>query len=147
MVPHRLPSVKAVHYRTAIDAKLMEKTGLDEFTIRRVRKLFMLRFARLSFGERRLLSESGICVRFAAMNALLRQDLPRDAWAAWLAYLEHPERDITDMALGEYPISPYLVRVYSALFGIKVDFLLLGSTPMADKVGANIDVWPLTITR
>lgn len=147
MLPHRWQSEKPVHYRTAIDAKLMEKTGLDEFTLRRVRKLFMLRFARLSYGERRLLAEGGICVRFASLNGLLRRDLPREAWQAWLAYLEHTEQDLDDMARGEYPISPYMVRVYSALFGIKVDFLLLGSTPMVDRIGANIDVWPLTITR
>lgn len=147
MLPHRMQSVRPVHYRTAIDAKLMEKTGLDEFTLRRVRKIFMLRYARLSYGERRWLAENGICVRFAMLNGLLRWAFQQEAWAAWLAYLEHSDQDIDDMALGEYPISPYLVRVYSALFGMKVDFLLLGSAPVADRIGANIDVWPLTVTR
>jgi hypothetical protein len=147
VLPYRLQSLKATHFRTAIDEKLMEKTRLDEFTLRRIRKAFALRFARLSYVERRALSEGGTCVRFGFMYRLLRTEFLPEHWEAWVRYLEHSDRDFDDMVHGEYPISPYIIRVHSALFGIKVDFLMQGAAPAADKTGANIDIWPLTGTR
>lgn len=148
VLPNRMSCGRVPHpTRTAVDAKLMERTGIDEFSLRRVRKEFILRYNRMAFSEKRSLSEGGTCPRFTAMITVLRSLWLPDRWAAWLNYLEHSERDIDEMCRGEYPISPYLIRVFSALFGIKVDFLLLGSTPAVDKVGANIDAWPLTGTR
>lgn len=141
-VPARADRGRSVHHRTAVDAKLMEKTGLDELTLRRVRKTFMLRWQKLPYTEKRILGEGGTCPRFEIMNQVLRQIFSREQWWSWLHYLEHSERDLAEMARGEYPISPYLIRVYSALFGIKIGYLLLGDAPMADPVGANIDVMP-----
>jgi hypothetical protein len=146
VLPHRMTG-RVAHCKTAIDEKLMEKTGLDEFTLRRLRKLFAQRYLQLSYTDKRALSDGGTSQRFAFMTRLLRAELQQEAKEAWLRYLEHSELDIDDMVRGEYPISPYIIRVYSALFGIKVDFLLLGSTPTADKNGTNIDVWPMTGTR
>ena len=133
--------------RTAVDAKLMERTGLDEFTLRRVRRDFMRRVTKLTYADKRALTEGGTCPRFRLMITVLKESWDESSQTAWLRYLEHSEQDIEEMCRGEYPISPYLIRVFSALFGIKVDFLLLGSTPSVDKVGANIDVWPLTGIR
>lgn len=130
-----------------MDTKLMERTGLDEFTLRRLRKEFMVRCNRLPYAEKRALAEGGTCPRFAFMNAVLRDLWTAERWTAWLRYLEHSQQDVDEMCRGDYPISPYMIRVYSALFGIKVDFLLLGTTPCVDKVGANIDVWPMTGIR
>jgi hypothetical protein len=128
--------------RTAVDAKLMERTGLDEFTLRRTRKEFMRRCDRLTYADKRALAEGGTCPRFRFMINLLRESWAAVQWNDWLRYLEHSEQDVEEMCRGEYPISPYLIRVFSALFGIKVDFLLLGTTPSVDRIGANIDVWP-----
>jgi hypothetical protein len=148
VLPQRLGTKRTVHpTRTAVDAKLMERTGLDEFTLRRVRKDFMRRVTRLTYADKRALTEGGTCPRFRLMITVLKESWDESCQAAWLRYLEHSEQDIEEMCRGEYPISPYLIRVFSALFGIKVDFLLLGSTPCVDKVGANIDVWPLTGIR
>lgn len=147
MLPYRWHGIRVAHHRTAIDEKLIEKTGLDECTLRRIRKQFMLQYLQLSFAEKRLMGEGGTTLRFGFMNTLLQNTLQPEAHKAWLTYLEHSELDIADMVRGEYPISPYMIRVYSALFGLKVEFLLLGSTPTADRTGANIDVWPLTGTR
>lgn len=148
MLPQRI-GVKRAHHptRTAVDAKLLERTGLDEFTLRRVRKEFMSRCERLTYADKKALAEGGSVPRFRLMIGVLKDMWDSDRWNAWLKYLEHDDRDIDEMCRGEYPISPYLIRVFSALFGIKVDFLLLGSTPSVDRVGANIDVWPLTGSR
>jgi len=125
----------------------MERTGIDEFTLRRVRKEFMRRCNKMTYADKRALAEGGTIPRFQVMISVLRDLWNWERWNAWLRYLEHTDQDIEEMCRGEYPISPYLVRVFSALFGIKVDYLLLGSTPAVDKVGANIDVWPLSGAR
>jgi len=130
--------------RTAVDSKLMERTGIDEFTLRRLRKEFMLTFNRMTHADKRALAEGGTCSRFTVMISVMRGLWNLERWNTWLAYMEHPQRDVDEMCRGEYPISPYLIRVFSALFGIKVDYLLLGSTPAVDKVGASIEVWPLS---
>jgi hypothetical protein len=122
----------------------MERTGIDEFTLRRLRKEFMFTFNRMTYADKRALAEGGTCPRFTVMISVMRGLWNAERWSAWLKYMEHSQRDVDEMCRGEYPISPYLVRVFSALFGIKVDYLLLGSTPAVDKVGANIEVWPLT---
>lgn len=137
---------KAAHHRTAIDAKLMEKTGLDEVTLRRVRKALMLHFYRLPWGSRSRLLEGGTYPRFSLLNRILQDALPTHLWHLWLKYLEHSEEDIAQMGSGEYPISPYLIRIYSALFGIKIDFLLIGQPPTAEPRGVPIDLWPMTGT-
>lgn len=143
MLSGRVPSPT----RTAVDSKLMERTGLDEFSLRRLRKEFLLTFERMAFAEKKALAEGGTCPRFQVMIGVMRQLWSADRWDSWLEYMEHSQKDVDEMCRGEYPISPYLIRVFSALFGIKVDYLLLGSTPTVDKVGANIDAWPLTGTR
>lgn len=132
------------HHRTLVDAKLMEKSSLSELALRRVRRAFMLQYHESGYLQQRALVVEGICARFNFMNRALAQTFTPDEYAAWLAYLEHSQGDIADMCRGEYPISPYMVRVYSALFGIKIDFLLSGMSPQPDKVGANIDVWPIS---
>lgn len=148
MLPNRMQSGRVPHpTRTAVDHKLMERTGLDEFSLRRLRKEFMVRYNRLSYTEKRALGEGGTYPRFTLMITVMRQLWSAERWADWLQYLEHSQRDVDEMCRGEYPISPYLIRVFSALFGIKIDYLLLGSTPSIDKSGANIDAWPLTGTR
>jgi len=145
VLPSRLQSGRvASPTRTAVDSKLLERTGMDEFTLRRLRKEFMLTFNRMSYAEKRALAEGGTCPRFTVMISVMRGLWDLERWDAWLTFMEHPQRDVDEMCSGEYPISPYLIRVFSALFGIKVDYLLLGSTPVVDKVGANIEVWPLT---
>jgi hypothetical protein len=133
--------------RTAVDAKLVEKTTLDEFSIRRLRKEFITHCGRLTYAEKRVLTEGGTVTRFRMMITTMADAWSEERQEAWLRYLEHTRQDVAEMCAGEYPISPYLVRVFSALFGIKVDFLLLGTTPCVDRHGANIDVWPLTGIR
>lgn len=137
---------KVTHCGTAVDTKLMERTGLDELTLRRVRKALMTRFARLSWGARSRLLEGGTYPRFNFLNLVLTETLAGDVWQVWLKYLEHSEEDLNEMGRGEYPISPYMIRIYSALFGIKVDFLLVGMPPTAEPRGVPIDLWPLTGT-
>jgi len=125
----------------------MERTGIDEFSLRKLRKEFSTHFARLAYAQKLALTEGGTCPRFTFMIDVLRQVWLKKNWEDWLRYLEHSERDIAEMCSGEYPISPYIIRVFSALFGIKVEFLLLGTAPVADREGANIDVWPLAGSR
>lgn len=144
VLPSRIRSGQAVHpTRTAVDEKLMERTGIDEFTLRRLRKEFMTKCARLTYADKRALAEGGTCPRLRYMISVMRDLWDDTRWNVWLRYLEHSQQDVDEMCRGEYPISPYLIRVFSALFGIKVDFLLLGNPPAVDKVGANIDVWPM----
>lgn len=133
--------------RTAVDAKLMERTGIDELSLRRVRKEFLNRIQRLTYLEKRSLAESGTYPRFRLMINALTDLWSEECWAGWLRYLEHTQQDIDEMCRGEYPISPYIIRVFSALFGIKVDFLLLGTSPAVDRIGASIDIWPMQDAR
>ena len=148
MLPSRIHSGRLSHpTRTVVDTKLMERTGIDEFTLRKLRKEFSVHFAKLTYAQKLALTEGGTCPRFTLMIDLLGQVWPQEGWESWLRYLEHSDRDIAEMCSGEYPISPYIIRVFSALFGIKVEFLLLGSAPVADREGASIDVWPLAGSR
>lgn len=148
MLPERIGVKRPAHpTRTAVDAKLMERAGIDEFTLRRVRREFMNRCSKMTYTDKRALAEGGTCPRFRVMISVLKDCFDQELWTAWLRYLEHSDQDIDEMCRGEYPISPYLIRVFSALFGIKVDYLLLGSSPSVDRIGANIDVWPLTGSR
>lgn len=64
-----------------------------------------------------------------------------EVWEAWKRFTEHNERDFAEMCQGEYPISPHMINLHSALFGIRTEFLLLGSIPERDPLGAKIDVW------
>jgi hypothetical protein len=125
----------------------MERTGIDELSLRRVRKEFLARIQKLTYLEKRALAEGGTYPRFSSMVNVLTDDWSEGCWSAWLRYLEHTQQDIDEMCRGEYPISPYIIRVFSALFGIKVDYLLLGTSPAVDKVGASIDVWPMQDAR
>lgn len=145
MFPHRTgPGKKRSSMRTAVDDQLMEITGMDELTLRRLRKAFLLRCSRLPYPQLQAIAEAPAHVRFALMNETLRDVWQEDHWERWLRYLEHTPEDFAEMCRGEYPISPYLMRVFSALFGIKIDFLQLGSMPSADRTVASIAVLPLT---
>lgn len=145
---NRMIGARALHpTRTAVDAKLMERSGLDEMSLRRVRRAFMTVWNRAPYGEKKSLTEGSICVRYRFVTDLLKEVWQAETWRLWLRYLEHNERDIEEMRLGEYPISPYNVRLFSALLGIKVDFLLMGAWPISDHVGPNIDAYPATGTR
>jgi hypothetical protein len=145
VVPQPLKMGRGQHpTRTAVDEKLMERTGIHPWALRRLRHEFTRAWERLSYAQRKGMAEGGTCPRFTWMNGLLRGLWAPEHWASWLSYLEYSEQDLAEMSRGEYPISPYLIRLYSALFGIKVDFLLLGYPPACDRDGANIDVVPLT---
>lgn len=70
-----------------------------------------------------------------------------DVWEAWKRFTQHDDRDFTEMCQGEYPISPHMINLHSALLGIRTEFLLLGSTPERDPVGARIEIWPTVQSR
>jgi len=97
----------------------------------------------MSYLEKHTLSSGGTFPRFRFMHTIMQGVLTDDEQAAWRSYIDHSPRDLDEMCRGEYPIGPYIIRVMSALFGVKVDFLLLGSAPAVDRVGASIDVWPM----
>lgn len=131
---------------TAIDAKLMARTGMDEVNLRRIRRELMDRYGAFPYKSKCLLLEGGTYPRFNFLNLILKETLTEGPWRSWLGYLEHTEQDLAEMGRGEYPISPYLIRLYSALFGIKIDFLLVGHPPTVEPEGVSIDIWPLTGT-
>lgn len=126
--------------RTAIDQRLMAKSGLDEVTLARLRRELQRRYRRLRGGERRQLAEGGIASRFAFLNGLCKGVFLDSTWHLWLRYLEHTDDELAEMGAGKYPVSPYLVRVYSTLFGISVDYLCSGAWPVPDRAGSSIDV-------
>lgn len=142
MLPAALRRRKPAQYRTAIDGELVRRTGLDELSLRRLRRQLDVRYGALSYRERLLLVERGAPERLRFLNEILRECLSAEQWGGWLRYIEHTEKDVAEMERGEYPVSPYLVRLYSALFGIRVDFLLVGHEPAPDPRGVSIDIWP-----
>lgn len=145
MLSNRWPGGGGLHLvRTAVDAKLMERSKLDEISLRRVRRAYRERWHRASLSEKRALIEGSIADRYRFVVDILRSVWQRETWELWLRYLEHTDKDIDEMMAGEYPISPYLVRLYSALLGVKVDFLTMGAWPSGDQMGPNIDAWPAT---
>lgn len=120
----------------------MERSGLDEINLRRARRAFMDRWRTMNLTVKITLRDGSICERYRFVTDLLVEAWSPEVWQCWLRYLEHSEQDIAEMRQGEYPISPYIVRLFSALLGIKVDFLLLGAWPTSDQVGASIDIYP-----
>lgn len=131
-------------WRQNVDQELCDRLQLDKFSLARLRREFWRGYGHLTFTEKRALASGGTCPRFAHMVAILRRVWTPAQWQTWLRYFYHTDRDIDEMCRGEYPISPYIVRVMSALFGIKADFMCLGSAPVADSVGVNIEMWPKT---
>ena len=143
MLSNRLPGGSGLHLvRTAVDAKLMARSGLDELNLRRVRRAYRERWNRASFAEKRGLIDGGITDRYGFVVDVLKSVWQPETWDLWLRYLEHSDRDIDEMIAGEYPISPYIIRLFSALLGVKVDFLTLGAWPSGDLMGPNIDAYP-----
>lgn len=128
--------------RTLVDAKLMARSGLDEVNLRRARRAFRERWRRAPGAEKLRLVEGGTAARFAFVVETLRSAWSPDVWGLWLRYLEHTEAEIDEMVAGEYPISPYMVRLISALLGVKVDFLTAGCWPAGDHLGPDIDACP-----
>lgn len=128
--------------RTRIDGKLMERSGLDEVNLRRARRAFRQRWLGTPPPERRRLSEAGPAARFGLVVDTLRATWSPEVWSLWLRYLEHTDAEIDEMVAGDYPISPYMVRVSSALLGVTVDFLEAGCWPERDYDGHDIDVCP-----
>ncbi len=128
--------------RTLVDAKLMARSGLDEVNLRRARRAFRERWRRAPGAEKLRLVEGGTAARFAFVVETLRSAWSPEVWGLWLRYLEHTEAEIDEMVAGEYPISPYMVRVSSALLGMKVDFLTAGCWPTGDHLGPDIDACP-----
>lgn len=128
--------------RTSLDDKLMRRSGLDEVNLRRARRAFQRRWLRTPLPERRRLAEAGTALRFGFVVSTLRTAWSPDVWNLWLRYLEHTDAEIDEMVAGEYPISPYMVRVSSALLGVTVDFLAAGCWPAGAYDGPDIDVLP-----
>ncbi len=128
--------------RTLMDGKLMDRSGLDEVNLRRARRAFQERWMRTPPHERRRLAEAGTVDRFALVIDTLRSAWSLEVWRLWLRYLEHTDAEIDEMVAGEYPISPYMMRVNSALLGVTVDFLAAGCWPAEDVHGPDIDVCP-----
>ena len=127
---------------TSVDPKLIERTRFDELAIFRLRRAFWRRYWSLPQPQRDSLLLCGTCPRFVCLVERLQETWAGANWDAWWKFLEYEELDIAEMCMGIYPIAPSVVRSFSALFGIKVDFLLLGSAPAVDRQGANIDIWP-----
>jgi len=128
--------------RTAVDAKLMQRSGLDEVSLYRARRAFIQWWTKRSYKEKKVLTEGAVSLRFRRVAELLEQVWPREVWLRWLQYLEHTQEDIDEMCRGEYPISPYIVRLFSALLGIKTDYLVFGAWPMSHHAGTDIDILP-----
>lgn len=133
--------------RTAVDTKLQERYPIDSFTLIRLRRELHQGWRVLTSAERKALSEGGTVPRFAMLIKAMEKVLIPDQWARWLGYTEYHQRDIDEMCRGEYPISPWLIRVFSAPFGINVDYLLLGTGPEVERAGANIDLWLSSAVR
>ncbi len=125
----------------------MERSGLDELNLRRVRRKFTQRWNSAPYTQKRALTDEGICARFRFVTDILQEVWSIETWADWLVYLEHNEQDLAEMRQGEYPISPYIVRLFSALLGIRTDFLMIGAWPCSEVRQHNIDAYPATGTR
>lgn len=128
--------------RTAVDAKLMQRSGLDEVSLHRARRAFTQWWTKMSYREKRVLAEGPLSLRFRRAAELLERVWPPEVWQRWLQYLEHSQEDLEEMGRGEYPISPYIVRLFSALLGIKTDYLVLGAWPISHHAGTDIDILP-----
>jgi len=125
----------------------MERSGLDELNLRRARRAFIRQWKSAPYLRKLSLADEGIHARYRFVTDILREVWSDEVWVAWLAYLEHTEQDLQEMRRGEYPISPYIVRLFSALLGIRVDFLLVGAWPCSEVRQHNIDAYPATATQ
>lgn len=131
-----------------VDDELCRRIGVERFRLAHTRRQLWNHWAQMTYADKRTLVEGGTAPRFSLLAHLTRTTWGvMGEWERLLDYMEHTDQDIREMERGEYPISPWVIRIFSALYGIKVEFLLLGSAPEADKVGANIEVWPLAGAR
>lgn len=119
------------------DALLLERSGLDEFTLHRLRAAFR-RSLKARNKELREANKGSVTSRFSWLVGIMRDVFTPAQQTAWLAYLEHSSHDIEDMCSGVYPISPYLTRIYSALFGVGVEWLLFGKGPYKGSVDIDM---------
>lgn len=131
-------------WRPNVDEKLCAKIGLQRFDLAHLRRQLWLKVEAMTYADKRAMAEGGTVPRFVLLNQIILQEWRRVGhWERWLKYLDHTDQDVEEMERGEYPILPYLIRNFSALFGITVDFIMLGIGPVADPVGVNIEVWPI----
>lgn len=131
-----------------MDDKLCRKIGIERFRLAHTRRQLWNKWDSLTYADKRTFVEGGTAPRFSLLANLTRTTWGvMGEWERLLDYLEHTDQDIREMERGEYPIAPCVIRVFSALYGVKINFLVLGSAPEVDKVGANIDVWPLAGAR
>lgn len=131
--------------QTVVDDPLKEKTSLDSWTIARLRKAFRQEYDGLNLTQRAALAEGTDADRLSLMVAVMRDRVLNDEqWSSWLRYCGDEPGDVEEMCQGAFTISPFLVRMYSAVFGIKVQYLLLGDRPELNIDGRDVAVWPLT---
>lgn len=134
--------------RTAVDDRLCERLRLVPFDLIRLRREFYHEiYSKLSHKGRRTLAMGGMYPRFELMDLAMLSAWNGPLRSYWLGLVDHPQRDIDEMIKGTYPISPYVIRLYSALFGIRPDFLLLGREPAVERNGTSIEVWPMAGSR
>lgn len=92
MVPKTCPWTQ----RTGVDAKLMQRTGLDGFTLTRLRRAFHQHVGVVIYAEKHRLATSGTAPRFKVMQKLIEDVLTLNQQAAWREYIGHnshrPER-------------------------------------------------------
>ncbi len=125
MALHR--SVLMEHHDT--DRRLTTTLGIDEFSLARLRQQFAAGYRGLTWDERLRLVDSGINGRLRYIHREMALYLTDAQIAAWLAYIEHSERDIAEMERGLYPIYPRLIQRYCALLRMDQGFLHMGTDP------------------
>lgn len=95
----------------------MTSTGLDELTLRRVRRAFRVGLDRIPWPSRiRLLSRQHLT--FAYLNIILCDTLPAHQWQTWLKYVNTSETHITTMCRNTSPIPKTILGPYEVLFAM-----------------------------
>lgn len=135
------PWLQKVH----TDIELCRRTGLHPWDLLTARRWLYKRYRPLAIREREFLADGGTFRRFAFLNQeVLGKAWRAPPWELWLRYLGLRIDELDLMCRGEYPIDPWTIRLYTALFGMQMEFLMLGDPPAPAREPININMMPET---
>lgn len=127
---------------TEADRALSEATGIDRFTLRRLREKFHRQWSELPAEDRTAFGAVHPGARLGLMYYAIRDVLSDRQLCDWVVYSGYTLDDVEDRCWTQSrkPVDADLMTRYSLLFGITREFLRAGLAPIPNRHAAHI--WP-----
>lgn len=107
--------------QAAAALQLIERSDLDELTVRRLRRNLRGVWRALTPAHGRFLVEAAFTVRLQALDLVVRRTLTPEQRPIWLRFLGLTEEELEAMLRKGAPPTPEVVQIYSALFEMAKD--------------------------